>query len=184
MIQEVKVSEVLRLSSIERKDAQSIFALIERNRSHLREWLPWLDFNTSIDDSKIFIENSIKQAADRSAQVMTIVYRDSICGVIGFNSIDSLHRVCEIGYWIDADHQGLGIVTKSTATLINLAFTDLGMNKVCIPVAEQNTKSRAVSERLGFKIEGIAREAEWLYDHYVDHVLYAILKSEWIASDA
>lgn len=30
-----------------------------------------------------------------------------------------------------------------------------------------------------FQEEGILREAEWLYDHYVDHVLYSLLSSEW-----
>ena len=180
MIQEIEVSDALRLSPVKREDAASIFALVEKNRSHLREWLPWLDFNTAVEDSEAFIENALKQATEKSALVMTICHRDLICGIIGFNVINSFHRVCEIGYWIDEDHQGSGIITKSTNALVKLAFTDLGMNKVCIPVAEQNVKSRAVPERLGFKIEGVARDAEWLYDHYVDHVLYALLKSEWI----
>ena len=59
----------------------------------------------------------------------------------------------------------------------------MDMNKVRISVAEENARSRAIPERLGFKIEGIAREAEWLYDHYVNHVLYAAIKSEWVGHD-
>ena len=179
MIQQIEISKDLKLSPIKREDAEAIFDLVEKNRTYLKEWLPWLDFNTSVEDSKAFVENSLNQAADNSAQVMIIRYRDSICGTIGFNSIDSLHRICEIGYWIDSDHQRLGIITKSTKALVDLAFSDLGMNKICIPVAEQNAKSRAVPERLGFTIEGVARDAEWLYDHYVDHVLYALRKSQW-----
>ena len=184
VLQEVEISKDLTLSPIKREDAHSIFALVEKNRSYLREWLPWLDFNTSVADSETFIQDSLNQATKQSGLVMTICYQNSICGVIGFNSINSLHRVCEIGYWIDADHQGLGIITKSTRALIKLAFEDLAMNKVCIPVAEQNTRSRAVPEKLGFKIEGVARDAEWLYDHYVNHVLYALLISEWDANNA
>jgi ribosomal-protein-serine acetyltransferase len=28
--------------------------------------------------------------------------------------------------------------------------------------------------------EGILREAEWLYDHYVDLVVYSMLKRVWV----
>jgi ribosomal-protein-serine acetyltransferase len=28
------------------------------------------------------------------------------------------------------------------------------------------------------------RQAEWLYDHFVDHVIYGMLASEWNGKDA
>lgn len=184
MLNEIVISESLTLSPITEDDADPLFALIDKNRSHLKEWLPWLDFNTTVEDSAAFIDRSVQSAANNTAHVLTITHQNSLCGIIGFNTIDSLNGVCEIGYWIGAEHQGLGIITRSVTTLINTAFTDLALNKVCIPVAELNTKSRKIPEKLGFKIEGIARDAEWLYDHYVDHVLYAILKSEWQSNPA
>jgi hypothetical protein len=39
--------------------------------------------------------------------------------------------------------------------------------------------SQAVCERPGLKNEGVLREAEWLYDHYVALTMSAVLKSEW-----
>ena len=42
-----------------------------------------------------------------------------------------------------------------------------------------NHKSRAIPERFGFKKEGMIRQAEWLYDHYVDHIIYGLLAREW-----
>jgi ribosomal-protein-serine acetyltransferase len=53
------------------------------------------------------------------------------------------------------------------------------MHKVEIRAASGNKKSRAVPERLGFKQEGCIRQAEYLYDHYVDHVVYGMLDLEW-----
>jgi len=90
-----------------------------------------------------------------------------------------LNRKTELGYWLDPEHRGRGIVTRSTARLTDYAFTDQDCNRVVLHCAVGNVKSRAVAERLGFVQEGILREAEWLNDHYVDLVVYSMLKSQW-----
>jgi ribosomal-protein-serine acetyltransferase len=33
--------------------------------------------------------------------------------------------------------------------------------------------------RLGFVQEGTLRQIEWLYDHFVDHVVYAMDRRNW-----
>jgi ribosomal-protein-serine acetyltransferase len=42
-----------------------------------------------------------------------------------------------------------------------------------------NLPSRAIPERLGFREEGVSVEREWLYDHWIDIVQYAITAREW-----
>ena len=63
---------------------------------------------------------------------------------------------------------------------VDYAFRELKLNRVEVRCAEENSKSRAIPERLGFVKEGIIREAEWIYDHYVDDVVYGILSREWL----
>jgi len=75
-------------------------------------------------------------------------------------------------------------MTRCCRVLVDHAFSWLGLNRVAIPAAVENSRSRAIPERLGFRQEGIIRDAEWLYDHYVDHVLYAVLKKEWTSGPA
>ena len=46
----------------------------------------------------------------------------------------------------------------------------------------QDTGSRAIPKRLGFTQEGVQKDAEWLYDHFVDLVMYSMLASQWLVA--
>ncbi|MOA59632.1 putative ribosomal N-acetyltransferase YdaF [compost metagenome] len=70
-------------------------------------------------------------------------------------------------------------MTKVCEALTEYALVELDLNKVDIRAAERNFRSRSIPERLNFTQEGTIRKAEWLYDHYVDHVVYGMLKEEW-----
>jgi len=175
----LRVNDNLYLNSPLPNDAPKLFQLIDKNRDYLREWLPWLDLNTKISDSLSFIEQSIEDQANEKALVLMICFRNRIVGVIGFNGLDHQNRSCTIGYWIGQEFQGKGITSESTKRLIKYAFNELEMNRVAIDAATKNVKSKAIPERLGFRLEGVAREIEWLYDHFVDITRYAITRNEW-----
>jgi ribosomal-protein-serine acetyltransferase len=176
----LRVSESVELRQLQRDDAEELCLLIDRNRNYLREWLPWLDNSITINDSARFIGRSVEQAEDENGLTLGIRCDGRLAGVIGQHYVDTLNRRTEIGYWIGADHQGRGIVTRATAMLVDYAYRQQDCNRVILQCAKGNLKSRAVAERLGFVQEGVLREAEWLYDHYVDLVMYSMLKRTWV----
>jgi ribosomal-protein-serine acetyltransferase len=53
------------------------------------------------------------------------------------------------------------------------------LHRLEVRCAVANARSRAIPERLGFRLEGTIREAEWLYDRFVDHAVYGLLEAEW-----
>ena len=59
------------------------------------------------------------------------------------------------------------------------AFGHWKLHRVIVYAATENRRSRGVAERVGFTLEGIAREAEWLGDRFVDLALYSMLEQEW-----
>jgi ribosomal-protein-serine acetyltransferase len=97
----------------------------------------------------------------------------------GFNAIDWQNRRTEIGYWLAPPFQGRGVMTKTCRFLVAYAFAELNLNRVEILCAVENLRSRAVPERLGFREEGVLRQAEWVRDHFNDLVVYAMLAEEW-----
>ncbi|MEA5464292.1 GNAT family N-acetyltransferase [Leptothoe sp. PORK10 BA2] len=173
------LNDRLQLRSLQLTDANELFALTDQNRPHLRQWLPWLDRTTTAADSRTFIRNTLEQFADTDGIVAAICYDGNIIGTIGYNHIDWTNHVGYIGYWLAASHQGQGIMTAACQYLVNYSFSTLILNRIVIACATHNQKSRAIPERLGFSHEGTSREAEWLYDHFVDHEIYALLRRHW-----
>lgn len=165
-------------------DAEPLFALTEANRAHLREWLPWLDAIATVDDTREFIRACADRARRTGAFAALIESRGEPCGVVGYNWIDPANRACEIGYWLAESHVGRGLMTRACRALVEHAFGTLLLNRVNIPAAVGNARSRAVPERLGFHQDGLLRDAEWLYDHFVDHALYTLLRRDWEGADA
>ncbi|WP_028595284.1 GNAT family N-acetyltransferase [Paenibacillus assamensis] len=173
------IDEELSLKLIELKDADRIFKLTNDSRNYLREWLPWLDETTNIEDTKAFIQMCLTGFAENRNLTTAIVYKGQIVGVAGFNQINRSNQVAQIGYWLAQVYQGNGIMTRVASALTDYAFHELSLNKVEIIAAVGNTKSRSIPERLNYVQEGSIRQAEWLYDHYVDHVVYGVLAEEW-----
>ncbi|ESA33783.1 gcn5 family acetyltransferase [Leptolyngbya sp. Heron Island J] len=173
------IDERLELRSLQLTDAAELFALTDVNRAYLRRWLPWLDRTTTSADTRNFIRNALEQFADTDVGVAAICYDNSIVGVIGYNRIDWDNRIGHIGYWLAASHQGKGIMTRSCQCLVDYSFAKLYLNRIVICCATANRRSRAIPERLGFTHEGTACESEWLYDRFVDHEVYAMLRSQW-----
>ena len=99
-------------------------------------------------------------------------------GMIGFHAMDWVHRRTSIGYWLDERAQGRGLMTAACRTMTLHALAELKLHRVEIRCAPENHKSRGIPIRLGFSEEGRLREVEWLYDHFVDHVVYSMLEGE------
>lgn len=175
----LSVDPEIELCLFEDRHAEALFKLVDQNRIYLREWLPWLDANTSVDDTKTFIKSTLEQFAGNNGFQCGILYKNHLVGVIGYHKIDWANRAAGIGYWLSADAQGQGIITRACRCLVNYAFTELKLNRIEIRCATGNHKSCAIPHRLGFTKEGIHHQAEWLYDHYVDHVIYSVLAEAW-----
>jgi ribosomal-protein-serine acetyltransferase len=175
----IPIEQGLSLRSLEHEDTKELFALTDSCRAYLRCWLPWLDATRSVQDTRSFIESALRQSAANLGFQCGIWSDGHLVGVIGYHHVDWPNRSTNIGYWLGEQYQGRGLMTKASRALVDYAFHTWRMNRVEIRCAVENIKSRAIPERLGFRNEGILREAEWLYDHFVDHVVYGMIAKEW-----
>ena len=96
-----------------------------------------------------------------------------------YDYLDWDNRMTRIGYWLGKEFEGRGLVTRTCKTLCDLAFDEMGLNRVEIWCAAENERCRRVPERLGMKPEGVFRQRELVADRYLDMVSYSILAGEW-----
>ncbi|MBJ8075282.1 GNAT family N-acetyltransferase [Bacillus cereus group sp. N12] len=178
-----QIDENITLKKLELKDAKELFELIYSSRNYLREWLPWVDTNQTVEDSEEYIKSTLQQYAENSGLRAGIYYKGNLVGEIGYYGINPLHKCASIGYWLGKEFQGKGLVTKACKVLLEYAFRELNLNRIEIRVASENYKSKAIAKRLGFTYEGCIRQNMWLYDHYVDHIVFGILKEEFNVSE-
>lgn len=174
-----RIDEKTYLKILELKDTEELFELIDKSREHLKNWLPWVDFTKTVADSTDFIKGTLQKYASSNGFSVGIWHEGKLAGTIGYQEMSKLHKSVSIGYWLGEGFQGKGLMTKACKELVHYAFQELNLNRIEIRVASENHQSKAIAERLGFMCEGKIRKCEWLYDHYVDHLVYGLLKEDY-----
>jgi ribosomal-protein-serine acetyltransferase len=171
----------LKMRLLKEEDAEELFLRNDQNRAHLRQWMPWLDETKSASDTLKFIQRSLEGATAGTQYSYALLLNGELVGAVAFNNIEKMSRCATIGYWLAKSKMGNGYMTAAVKALVNAGFQQLELNRIQARVATGNYPSQAVCDRLGLKKEGVLRQAEWLYDHYVDLVMNSVLRSEWKA---
>jgi len=175
----LKIDTDTELRLITCEDASQFLNLIDGNRAYLRQWLGWLDKTRTLDDLGGFIASCEKQFTDRTGFSCLIWNQEKIVGIVHLRECDHFNKKAMIGYWVGEEFRGRSLARKATQAIIDYAFNELKLNRIEIRCATENFASQSIPKKLGFSEEGNLRANEWLYDHYVDHVVFSILADEW-----
>jgi ribosomal-protein-serine acetyltransferase len=176
----LRVDDDLQLALLERDDADALHALVVAHREHLAPWMPWAQAPTPAS-TRGFVEGRALQAIAEADGLETgIWWRGRLVGAIGIHGVQREPLRGSIGYWLAADAQGRGLVTRAVRALVAKAFADLGYQRIDIRADVANARSRAVPERLGFTLEGVLRREFFDGRRYVDQAVYGLLRDEWL----
>jgi ribosomal-protein-serine acetyltransferase len=172
------VDEHTEVRLLRADDADSLYDVTIRNREWLGPWMSWMDGVIDVSDTYAFLRAAEKEAYEHSAFKAGIWRHGTLIGCIDLHQIDWSNGNARIGYWLDKEHTGHGIMTRAVRLLAEYAFEALDLHRVEIHVATHNEPSRRIPERLGFTLEGTLRQAQRLRGTYHDHALYALLRDD------
>ena len=176
---------------MKRKD--SPVELLPRTEEHARALLP-LILNTPVADTLVwdgpategeFLSNYAAPLGDPSHRHFTVVAGPGLRPVGSLSIRPGFQPPRgDIGYWIGIPQQGRGIATAAVARALEIAFKDMGMEKVDACAFVGNDASRRVLEKNGFQREGLSRKAVLKRGVWLDEWLFGITREEWEARRA
>ena len=169
----------ITLRPVRTDEARAVFKTVKANTDRLIEFMHWMTSDYSIEMAEEFAERSRANAKIGESISLGIFRNDKFIGAIGFVGFDIVVGKTEIGYWIDGDAEGEGIVTRATRTFIEYAFCELSMNRIEIRCSTSNPRSAAVPRRLGFMEEARLRESEFRNGKLQGFYIFGLLRSDW-----
>ncbi len=152
--------------------AEEFFALTDKNRAYLREWLPWLDTVQKVADRHKFLQDSCQSDKLGTTLNFFICNNDKIIGTIGLQEITP--QSAEVGYWLDKSYSGQGITTHALQELIKIAQEKNLTKQVILQCNPQNMGSKKIALKCGFSYQETLKKAENLYGVMCDLEVYIL----------
>lgn len=100
-------------------------------------------------------------------------------GTCGFTSFDLNHNRAEIGYVLNPDYWGRGIIPEAVCEVMRFGFCELRLNRIEAHYIFGNDRSRRVMEKCGMKFEGVMRSYMYIKNEYKDIGICSILNREY-----
>ncbi len=166
-----------RLRELERKDISAINKW--RSNRKLIDYLgaPFRFINNEIDDK--WFDNYL---ANRHSNIRCTIVDDdnNILGLVSLTEIDRLNQSATFHIMIgDSNSRGKGIGSFATYDMLKHAFYDMNLNRIELTVLDSNYRAIKMYEKIGFKQEGIKKQAIYKNGTFVDMIIMAILKKDF-----
>jgi [ribosomal protein S5]-alanine N-acetyltransferase len=150
-----------------------------RDEAYLTPWEPappgpWADQNSSVEwPGRWAALRSMGRHGTALPFAITVDGRFAGQVVVG-NVVREPLLSAYVGYWVDATVAGGGVATAAVALAVDHAFSRVGLHRVEATVRPENTASRRVLAKLGFREEGLLRRYLEVDGDWRDHLVLAV----------
>jgi ribosomal-protein-alanine N-acetyltransferase len=179
------VTERLILRPLRTNDVPEMRRALRSNAGHLRPWSvapgPGEDPASLASVSRAVLQHRREWKRGHTF-VLVITPRDNEARVIGRIALGAVLRGAfqnaYLGYWIDQELQGRGLMTEAVHATTAFAFSAAGLHRVQAAVMPRNGASLRVLEKAGYRREGVAQRYLSIAGRWEDHVLLATTAEE------
>lgn len=161
------------------KMAETIYSVVNKCRKTFLPWLGWVKYTNSPNDSLEFLQTVDKDWIDNKQFVYAIYFNSVFIGLISVLNVAWQHKRAEIGYWLDSDYTGQGLMSEAVELIEKELFAN-DFNRIVIHTDVLNVKSARIPQKLGYVHEGILRQDIYSepYNRFRDLNVFSKLKSD------
>ena len=194
------VDQEIYLRTFHPDDAEMLFRLLEQNRSRLRPWIDPSALPETAKATRIFTIECYFGSLDPLAAIdspyfeevghyfpppdppmeMGIWVGDHLASAMNLSFLKDSHFAAEFGYWITEQKEGKGIIMRCISALMDYAIDDMEIERFVIGCALNNQRSRAVAERLGYRLQATIPNGEVVGEFIYDRVVYGMRSTAWL----
>ena len=170
--------ENIYLAALERQDCKKICEDNEYDFANPTE--PTL-FGWSVENYNEWYEEIQKLLKENVNIRLGIFMNDgTVIGDVALQSIDNKNRSCSVGIGIaKMENRGKGYGTEAIKLILDYGFFNVGMERITADTLEINLPAQKAIEKLGFVLEGRARNAIYFRGKQYDELHYSLLVHEW-----
>jgi [ribosomal protein S5]-alanine N-acetyltransferase len=179
-------TERLDLVATEPSLAEQVAAFYQRNAAYFARWDPPLppDHASVLRVRESLVEGEAAFEQGRSLR-WWLQPRGKPGWVIGSVHLSNIVRGplqgCTLGYALDAQHTGRGLMHEALGAVIDAAFAPaINLHRIQAAVRPENGPSLGVVRRLGFAEEGLARDYLYIDGAWRDHRIFTLLNPRFV----
>jgi ribosomal-protein-alanine N-acetyltransferase len=172
------------LRPLRQTDWREWAALREDSREFLVPWEPaWPHDALSRTAFRRRVRAYDREWQQGTGYSLMVVRRDDDI-LLGGLTLSNLRRgvaQCgSLGYWIGARYARQGYMTEGLAGMLTFCFEDLGLHRLEAACLPSNAASKRLLACMAFHEEGYARKYLRINGKWQDHVLFALLREDWV----
>ncbi|BAZ41099.1 GCN5-related N-acetyltransferase [Calothrix sp. NIES-4101] len=174
---------ILRMANSE--DIPQILNYFIQNKTYLTPYYPaWYDEFFTEEYWKLQIDVNYQEFnSDRSLRLFIFLQDNpnQIIGTLNFNNfVRGVAQYCNVGYSLAENEQGKGYMTAALQGAIQYMFQEVKMHRISANYMPHNRRSGNLLKRLGFVVEGYARDYLMINGKWEDHILTSLVNSQWL----
>lgn len=171
----------LRLRPFEDRDVDDLWPYV--SDPELPRMMSW-HAHTDRGQTAEFIRRANAGIEANEGMKWAIEHDGRVVGSIGLDSMQFALRAwrvdhAELGYWMAPPLWGKGLVTEAAHAVVRCGFETIGLHKVTARCIAENTGSRRVIERLGFRPVGRHEDEVWRDGRWWSVLSYELTAQEW-----